>query len=99
MFLYPLLSLLLVFTVSHGGTIGTAGEASPWYLPKGVLRLAMVAGIVAAVAWKYSADREVLLKRLTPTPEQLWQWPELLAALGGGFTLGRLLRWGPWRNT
>lgn len=99
MFLYPLLSLMLVFVTSHGTTIGTEGSSHPLHLPKGTLRFVIAGGIIAASSWKYANDRAELLQRLTPTEAQLWQWPQLLAALFGGFLAGRLLRMGPWRHT
>jgi len=99
MFLYPLLSLLLVFSVAHGRTHGIPGEAQALGLPRGILRFVIVTVIVATVTWKAVTDPDVLLQRLTPKPGQLGEWPALLAALGGGFVAGRVLRLGPWRNT
>lgn len=99
MFLYPLLSLLLVYSVAHGRSIGTQADRHPLGLPRGMLRLLIVAAIVATVTWKAVTERDVLLQRLTPKPGQLGEWPALLAALGGGFIAGRMLRLGPWRNT
>lgn len=99
MFLYPLLSLLLVFSVAHGRTIGGQADAHPLGLPRGVLRLLIVAAIIATVTWKAVTEPDVLLQRLTPKPGQWGEWPALLAVLGGGFVVGRLVRLGPWRNT
>lgn len=99
LFLYFLLTLLMVFVASHGSSIGVPGDAHPFGMPRGTFRFLVLAMIVAALAWTGYADRELLLRRVTPTPEQLKQWPTLCIALFGGFFVGRLLRWGPWRQT
>jgi hypothetical protein len=98
-FLYPLLSLLLVYVVAHGKTIATAGERPPLHLPHGTVPFLVTIGLIAAVSWKFVNDRDTLLSRLTPTTEQLQQWPVLLAALFGGFFFGRVVRRGPWNHT
>src|SRR5262245_7370799 len=43
-FLYFLLSLILVFFVAHGSTIGRASGSlrSPWHLPRGTFRVLIV---------------------------------------------------------
>ena len=97
LFLYFLMSLLLVFVVSHGKTIGIEGERHPFGMPKGTIRFLIAAGVVAALAWRFWSDRELFVKRLTPSVQQLEQWPWLFLALLGGFALGRLLAAGPWR--
>jgi hypothetical protein len=101
LYLYFLLSLVLVFFVAHGHTIGSpaAGHANPLWLPRGFVRVLIVLGFLASVGWRLYQNPELLQERLTPSPEQLRQWPYLLLALGGGFTVGRLLRLGPWRQT
>src|SRR5262249_19319121 len=101
LYLYFLLSLELVFFVAHGHTIGpeATAQASPWWLPRGFFRLVIVAGFLASIGWRLYQNPEALLQRLTPSPDQLRQWPYLLLALSGGFALGRLLRLGPWRRT
>jgi len=98
-FLYPLLSLLLVYVVAHGKSIAPAGERPPLHLPHGTVPFLVTIGLIAAVAWKYVNDHDTLLARLQPTSAQLQQWPELLAALFGGFLFGRILRRGPWNHT
>lgn len=101
LFLYFLLSLILVFFVAHGSTIGRAAGSgrSPCHLPKGTFRVLIVVGTAAAVGWAYYAHRDELIKRLTPQPDQLDQWPFLLLSLAGGFFAGHLLGAGPWRRT
>lgn len=96
LFAYPLLSLLPVFVVAHGRSIASPDDAHPLHLPRGLFRLLITGMIVGVVVWKFATDPETLLARLKPKPEQLDQWPTLVAALGGGFLAGRLSRFGPW---
>ncbi|MFL5329635.1 MAG: hypothetical protein ACJ8C4_12050 [Gemmataceae bacterium] len=98
LFLYFLMSLLLVFVTAHGKTIETVSGQSPFGMPKGTFRFVIAALVIAVVAWRFWTDQAVLLKRLTPTEHQLGQWPYLCASLFGGFLVGRLLRMGPWRT-
>src|ERR1700752_951384 len=65
LFLYFLFSLILVFFVAHGSTIGKAAGAarSPCYLPPGTFRVLIVVGMAAAVGWSYYAHRDQLLDR------------------------------------
>jgi hypothetical protein len=98
LFLYFLMSLLMVFVVSHGKTIGIEGERHPLSMPKGTIRFLIVGVVIAAIGWQFWNNRDLLLKRLTPTAQQIEQWPWLFLALFSGFGLGRLLRAGPWRN-
>ena len=95
LFLYFLMSLLLVFVVSHGKTIGVEGEPHPFGMPKGSIRFLIIAAVIATIGWRFWSDHDLLLKRLTPSQDQLRQWPWLFLALFGGFLAGRLLRMGP----
>src|SRR5262245_39527315 len=54
LFLYFLLSLILVFFVAHGSTIGRASGSlqSPLHLPRGTFRVFIVLGSAAAVGWQ-----------------------------------------------
>ncbi len=98
---HGLLALVLVFFVAHGRSIGPGQgrQRSPWGLPRGFIRLLLAAGFVAAVAWLYVQNPELLRKRLTPTSAMLPQWPNVLFSLAAGFGLGLLMRLLPWRNS
>jgi hypothetical protein len=96
---YTLLGLVLHFFAAHGHTIGGQAEPSPWNLPRGLIRFAMIIVTAAVVVWAYMQDPQLLLHRLTPNASELPGWPYLLMALAGGFTLGWLLRLGPWRRS
>ena len=98
LFLYFLMSLLLVFITAHGKTISAEGDPHPFGMPKGFFRTLVLIGIVAAIGWRIWIDPSQLTKRLTPTEHQLADWPYLCGSLFGGFLLGRLLRIGPWRS-
>jgi len=99
--IYFLLCLELLFFVAHGHTIGPADAAhpNPWWLPRGFFRILIMLGFLLSIGWQLVQDPDRLLKHLTPTEDQLRQWPYLLFALGGGFMLGRLLRLGPWHRS
>src|SRR5262249_3306246 len=101
LFLYFLLGLVLVFFAAHGHSIATRGsaEASPWHLPRGFLRLLIIVFTAAVVGYRFYMDRQQVVAVLTPTANQLTQWPSLLLALSAGFGLGWLLRLGPWRRS
>jgi hypothetical protein len=98
--MYALLSMVLFFFTSHGHTIAPTGSSqpSPLHLPRGFFRILLLAGTGAVVGWQYYNNPDLLLKRLTPAPEQLPNWPNVLLALSGGFALGWLFRFGPWRR-
>jgi len=100
LYLYFLLGLVLVFFGSHGHSIAPhgSGHRSPLGLPRGFIRGIIFLGTVAVVGWCYHSNREILLDRLTPSGDQLSQWPYLLLSLLGGFFFGWLIRLGPWRN-
>ncbi len=100
LYLYCLLGLVFIFFVSHGHSIAPqgSGHRSPLGLPKGSIRAIIFLGTAAVIGWCVRSNRALLLERLTPTPEMLYQWPYLLLALVGGFFLGWLIRLGPWRN-
>jgi hypothetical protein len=98
-FLYLLLTLILVFVVSHGRSIAAEGDRPPLHLPHGTVVFLVTIALIAAVAWKFVNDPDTLMRRLQPTTEQLQEWPVLLAALFGGFFFGRIIRRGPWKHT
>jgi hypothetical protein len=97
--MYFLLSLVMVFFVSHGKSIARRGEptASPLWLPGGTLRFLILAGTAAVFAYVIVKYPE-RLERLTPLPEQLKNWKYYLSALGLGFVLGYGTRLMPFRH-
>lgn len=66
----------------------TRSEFLPW-----LLRLLFVGGSVAVVAYVGFSAPKRLLVRLTPNPDDIYQWPVLLATLAGGFGFGLFLRY------
>lgn len=100
LFLYFLMSLLLVFMSSHGNSIGGQDRPHPFGMPRGTFRALVILAVGAGLAWAWHNDTAAdYYRRLTPRSEQLYQWPTLCAALFGGFVFGRLLRAGPWKNS
>jgi hypothetical protein len=100
LFLYAMLALVLLFIGQHGHTIGhhITGH-SPLYLPRGVLRAVLILGTAAELGWLYYAHPDRLTNRLTPDPNLIGHWPELLLATFGGFGVGYIVRKGPWRTS
>ena len=98
--MYFLLSLVMMFFVSHGKSIARRGEVvpSPLYLPGGTLRFVILAGTAAVFAYVFFNDPE-RFQRLTPTPDQLRSWRYYLGALGIGFVLGYGTRLLPFRHS
>jgi hypothetical protein len=93
LYLYFLLGLVLVFFASHGGTIApkhVPGHPSPWHLPRGFFRLALILITAGLIGWRLYNDPsgKDLADRLTPTPEQLANWPYLLGTVAAGYVAG-----------
>jgi hypothetical protein len=98
--MYFLLSLVMMFFVSHGKSIARRGEGqpSPLWLPGGSLRFLILAG-TAAVFTYVAVNDPGRFNRLTPNPEQLGNWKYYLGALGCGFVLGYGTRLLPFRHS
>ena len=91
--LYFLLSLVMIFFISHGRSIAhVAGTGSPLYLPRGSIRLGLILGTVAVLFVQHQHDSALLWKRLTPAADQLAYFPQFLLATFAGFLLGTLMR-------
>jgi hypothetical protein len=101
MYLFGLLSMVLLFYVAHGHSIAPSGSvhSSPLWLPRGFFRLLLAAGFILAVVGANMLHPELLRQRLIPSSEQMEQWPNILLAMAIGFGLGRLMRFGPWKNS
>src|SRR5262245_51058839 len=98
--LHALMALILVFFAAHGDSIKPRGsrEPSPLYSPAGTLRILLLGGFVAVVAYQVSQHPGLLQKRLIPPEDDLNHWPFIMLALFGGFMLGWLVGLGPWKN-
>jgi len=93
LYLYFLLGLVLVFFASHGGTIApkhATDHPSPWYLPRGFFRLALILITAGLVGWRFYNDPsgKELADRLTPNDEELAKWPYLLGVMAAGYIAG-----------
>lgn len=96
--LYLLMTLVVLFFVSHGKTISYGNHSSPLYLPGGTLRVIIFAGTAAVIGYVYANHPERLMDRLQPNAAQLSNWPYLVGAYAGGFALGFIFRNFPFRN-
>jgi hypothetical protein len=98
--LYLMLTLVGVFLISHGRSIATASDPtpSPLYLPGGTLRVLIIGGTIAVVAYLYANFPERLTDRMKPARDQLAAWPTIVGAYIGGFVLGYIFRIMPFRN-
>ena len=87
--LYLLFLMIGSFFAAHGKNIagGQLREASPWYLPRGTMRLLLLAGCIGSVAWhvwKHQAFPTIYL-------EDPLEQPYLPLWILGGFFAGMLL--------
>ena len=99
LFLYFLTGMVLLFFGSHGHTIGGHLSAgSPLHLPSGTIRFLLLAATIGVFGWMYYKDPTRIHEIVTPKPDQLLQWPQLLMTTVGGFGLGFLAGRGPWRR-
>lgn len=96
--LYLLMSLVGLFFVSHGKSIGGPSYPSPLYLPGGTLRLIIFGGTAAVVGYVYANYPGRIFERLHLDPAQVDRWPYLVGAYIGGFAVGYVLRHLPFRN-
>jgi hypothetical protein len=100
LYLHFLLPFVLLFFNAHGHSIaGDDDEYHPLYLPPGTCRVLIIGGTAAIAGYLYWKHPDQLFNRLTPNPDQLSQWPQLLAGLAIGFVVGRVASKGPWRNS
>lgn len=101
LFLYFLLGLILLFFGSHGSSIGhhLGDPRHPLGMPRGTIRAILILGMAGVLGWIYYAHPDRFPSRLTPHPDQLKQWPHLLLTTVIGFSLGYVIRLGPWRKT
>lgn len=100
LYLHALLPMILVYFAVLGKSHSQAGAMfpAPLWLPRGTIRLLVLVGLIAPVAFLLYSDPQTLRHRMVPAAEELKHWPETLSALLGGFLLGYVARLGPWRN-
>jgi len=100
-FLYFLLALIMIFFGAHGHTIGghLADDRRPLGLPHGSVRALILIASAGILGWLYYSKPDQFVERLTPDSHRLAEWPLLLLASVGAFTVGYILRFGPWRDT
>ena len=98
--LYCLLPLVLLFFFSHGKSIAESSDVtpSPLHLPGGTLRLLILGGTIAVIAYLYFNHPDRLHDRLKPTAEQLKLWPTLMGAIVGGLIVGYLFQYFPFHD-
>jgi hypothetical protein len=98
--LYLLMSLVVIFFVSHGKSIAGRSEPtpSPLNLPGGTLRFIIIGGTIAVVAYLWVNFPDRLANRLRPSAEQIAFWPTIVGAYVGGFLVGFIFKLLPIRN-
>jgi hypothetical protein len=83
-----LLTMVFLAFASHPVPTDTSHtEFLPW-----LMRVLFVGGSLAVVGFTLYSSPHRLSTRLTPDPNEIGQWPVLLATLSGGFAVGLLLR-------
>lgn len=98
--LYLLMTLVVLFILSHGKSIAERSDPtpSPLHLPGGTLRLIIIGGTVAIVAYLWINHPDRLANRLRPSPEQVAFWPTIVGAYVGGFLAGFFFKMLPIRH-
>jgi hypothetical protein len=81
-----LLTLVFLAFASHPAP-DTPTHVLPW-----LLRILFVGGTVAVVVFALVKDPHLAATRLTPSRDEIAQWPVLLGCLAGGFATGLILR-------
>src|SRR5262249_31459602 len=91
--IYLLFIVLGHFFAAHSSNIGrVAGEPSPLFLPRGMVRLSIMAGLVATVAWGFTNDPEGLQGQIRRSLEKLPEQPLLPFVVLGAFFAGVVVR-------
>ncbi len=98
LYLYFLLALVPPFFTAHGTSIGAdPTEPSPLYLPRGLIRILISLGTLAAVGY-FIFLNEGSIKGLAPAANDLNAFPNYLIAMVAGLLVGMLVGKGPWRK-
>jgi hypothetical protein len=82
-----LLTLVFLAFASHPRPEGTRTHVLPW-----LMRLVFVGGSVLVVGLAITQSPHLTAARLTPSQEDIAQWPVLLGCLAGGFGIALFLR-------
>lgn len=100
LYLHAQMLMVMLYFVARGRERqpGEPRQPAPLYLPRFFIRSLLLLGLAAVVAWQLYENPGRVYDRLKPEEKQLADWPYILATLAGCFTLGRVLRMGPWRN-
>src|SRR5262249_46614276 len=86
---YLLFIILGHFFAAHGHSIGhIPGQPSPLYLPRGLVRLAIIAALVGATVYSAVRDEEALKDQMQFSLQKITEQPFLPLVLLGGFLLG-----------
>lgn len=100
LYLYGLLTVVLVFFAGHGSSITPSpGGQTPMHLPRGTFRVLIMGAIGATLIYQYVTNSEQLLQRLQPPQNQWAGWPFVFLSLVGGYAAGWLIAIGPWRRS
>lgn len=79
--------LTLVFLAFASHPFQEKQHFLPW-----LMKVLFVGGSLAAVAFAIYRDPALATKRLTPSPDDVVQWPALLGCLAGGFGVALISR-------
>ena len=97
---YFLLSLVLLFFVTRSypeeRVRVSEADGYPFYIT--LIRLVIVGGTIAVVIYQYLNHHERFFQRITPTSEQMKDWPSYFMAMVLGFGLGYLFQLVPTHN-
>ncbi len=87
--IYLLFLIIGSFFSAHGNTIGAEeDEPHPLHLPRGTIRIIVLAAIIGTVVWKWQHDPDGFTKLLSVTADRLKREPLLPFILLIGFFAG-----------
>jgi hypothetical protein len=101
LFLYGLTGVVMMFFVMHLAPRPRAevAESVGNWVGQVLFRVMLLGAVAATIILLYLRNPELLRDRLTPSPEQMKSWTEMLLCVGGGFMIGYLLSITPLRSS
>lgn len=92
-FLICLLFLIVgSFFSAHGNSMNKQTESPPLGLPRGTIRLIIIAALIATAAYKITNDYDGWKAQAELTVEKIKEQPQLPFVVMGGFLLGVIVR-------
>ena len=89
---YLLFIAVAHFFAAHGHSIAHARGPSPLYLPRGTVRLLILAGLAGSVAFAMFRNQDQFLRQMTDMLAEVAKQPYLPVVVLSGFFVGAIVR-------